>query len=75
MFIVVERGDTGSLRRPGHHHADVLAHLLEVADELGITGIEADPDAGKIRTLRQRVHRHEPVEARLQDRAPATRST
>ena len=53
MLVVVEGDDTCGLRRAGHEQADVLAHLLQVRDQLTITGIEADTKAGQVRTLRQ----------------------
>ena len=69
--VVVEGDDAGRLRRAGHHHPDVLAHLLEVADEIGVAGVEADPDAGQVRALRQRVHGDDAVEAVLAGSSPA----
>ena len=47
----------------------MLAHLLQVVHQLGVAGVEADPQAGQVRALRQRVHRDHAVEPVLEDRA------
>ena len=41
---------------PGTMKPGVLAHLGQVAHELGVAGVEAGPGAGQVRALRQRVH-------------------
>ena len=52
VIVVVQRHHARGLGRTGHHHPDVLAHLLEVVDELGIAGVEAEPSSGQVRPLR-----------------------
>ena len=72
MGVVVEGDDAGRLGRAGHHHPDVLADLLQVVHEVGVTGVEADPAAGEVGALGQRVHRHDAVEPVLEDAAAGT---
>ena len=50
----------------------MLAHLLQVGDELGIPGVEAGAEAGQVRPLRQRVDGDHAVESVLEDRAGRT---
>ncbi len=73
--IVVERRHAGRLGRAGHHHSDVFADLLQVADEFGVTGVEADAQSGEIRTLRQRMNRHHARRTRPRGSCGAGRST
>ena len=40
----------------------------EVGHQLGVAGEEADPHPGQVRPLRQRVHGHHALQARLEDR-------
>src|SRR5690349_14728375 len=49
MGVVIQGGDGGRLSGSGHHHPDVLAHLPEVVDELGVAGVEAHSQAGQVR--------------------------
>ena len=71
--VVAPRGDRRCLHGPGDHQAEMFADLGEVADELGVAGVEADSGAREVRPLRQRVHSDDPVEARRENRpAPPT---
>ena len=47
----------------------MLAHGAEELDQLGVAGVEADPDAGQVRALGERVHGHHAVGAVLEHRA------
>ena len=47
----------------------MLAHLLQVGDQLAIAGVEADPQAGQVGALRERVDGDHAVEPVLEDRA------
>jgi hypothetical protein len=68
VLVVRERGDACCLRRTGHQHPDVLAHLLEVLDEVPVARIEADAETGEVRPLRERVDGDDTVTAGLEDR-------
>ena len=56
---------------PGTIMPTCLRTSLEVLDQIGVAGVEADPDAGQVRPLRQRVHGDHAVEPVLEDRAAA----
>ena len=75
MVVVVEGDDGGGLGGSRHHHPDVLAHLLQVVDELGVAGVEPDANPGQVRSLRQRVDGDDAVGAVLQDRLAAGPAT
>ena len=72
MVVVVEGDDAGGLSGTGHHHPDVLADLLQVAHQVAVAGVEADPHPGEVRPLGKGVHGDHPVEAVFQDAATAT---
>ena len=69
VVVVGQGGHGGGLHRAGHHEAGVLAHVAEELDQLGVAGVEADPDAGQVGALGQRVDGHHAVGAGL--RAPS----
>ena len=73
MGVVVQGDHRGHLDRAGRHEAGVLAHLAEVVDQIGITGVEADPRAGEVVALGQRVHGQDPARSLTQDRRGGAR--
>ena len=46
----------------------MLADLGQEADEVAVAGVEADPDPGQVRALRQRVDGHHAVDPVLEER-------
>ena len=46
----------------------MAAGLAEVPGQVGVTGIEADPQASQVRPLGQRVHSQHPFDTVLQNR-------
>ena len=66
--VVAERGDRRSLRGRRDHETGVFPGLDEILDQRGIAGVEADPHAREVRTLRQAVHREHTVEPAGEDR-------
>ena len=56
VLVVAEGDDRRGLDRAGRHQPGVLAHLAQVVHELGVAGVEADPRAGEVVPLGQRVH-------------------
>jgi hypothetical protein len=64
VIVVAERDGGRGLHRSGKHEAGVLADLVQIVDQLGVTRVEASPHPRQVRPLRERVDRDHAVGAR-----------
>ncbi len=61
VLVVAERDDRGALLGPGQLEAEVASYVGQLGDQLGVTRDEADPVAGQVGALAERVQGEQSV--------------